>query len=245
MARNSQSITQFIPYYPSIENKNLIEIDSIIMNGTAAAWMEFVSDPAYSGGTVIPINAIVTPADTPAVALEAADATGTGYSAGDSVDYKITVFGTSGETLGSTTSATQAVGTPAKQVKVTWDHQPNSAYIGIYRRLNTAGKYELIGLQSPLALKFIDNAFVARTDVEPPGANTAGGSSVLLFKTAPATLTGGSVIQEVRTGVGPGVRGGVVPGTKLRPGQRLGVFIDAAATNQYFSVSLNWRELLF
>lgn len=138
-------------------------------------------DTEYTGMT----NAFTT-------AVNATTASGTGYSASQTVQYKITSVGVVGESLPSTATGSLNVGSPKKQVVLTWLPITYAIAYNIYRQIGGAGSFVYIGTTSEFT--FTDDAYAAQAGT-PPGANTTEGGSYMQAIMPPTSVVGGRVLS--------------------------------------------------
>lgn len=173
--------------------------------------------------------------------LSGTNATGTGYADGNTVAYRITAVGPLGETLPATATATLAVGTPRKQVLVEWNPITFAASYRVYRQLNGAGNFELVGTTS--SLSFTDDAYTAQTGVVPPGANTTDGESFMeRWDGTSVVANGGRTILSLPAGADSFVNAdGDSEEYLLLPGETLIIEVDPN-TSTSVSVIVEWDE---
>jgi hypothetical protein len=172
------------------------------------------------------------------------NATGTGYSDGDTTSYQVTATGPTGETLASTAVAAGSVGTPKKQVDLVWSPITFASGYNIYRQLNGSGTYDLI--KSTPLLTFTDDAHTANTSKQPPVSNNTEGDSQVDIFDPPTTVVGGRIVGTIT--IAKNTASDFSFSAReliLYPGESLSVEMNSEQGVADGSAEIEWEEVLY
>lgn len=182
------------------------------------------------------------------VAASVTSSTGSGYSAGQNVEYKVSALGPYGETVPSTASSSTSVGTPAKKMTVTIKTPiPHALAYNIYRQVGGAGGFKFVATVDVVTMEeygFTDNAYTA-SSASPAGSTSTDHDSFMETYESPSTVQGGTKIRGLFANVAsPAVIQFADGELVLHPGETLALVIPNAnlRVNSVVSAYVAWDE---
>ena len=225
----------------NFKDKRRLIIKSIHAGFDKSGWLVLRKNVDITGGSVTYPEKPVNPSFTPTTSLTGNPAILDGYSDGDSVSYKISKFGSRGETLPSAGSASISVSSPKEEVLINWESSNFVFAWGVYREINGSGIYNRIAILPAEQTSFIDIGYQSASET-PASSDTAIGDSFAEL-VSNHTFSGGERIFAIRIDINRSDKQNFNDKIVIGPGENLSIHTEGSNNNVV--AGFEWEEEVY